>query len=98
MTGLELFEPRSIPEATSLLAQYGDDGRMMAGGSAHVLMLKNRIIAPSALISLGGLDELRYMREDQDGTLRIGSLITPSGCCTSCPTSTSIGLLRSSES
>ena len=50
MTSLDLFEPRSLDEAISQLAQHGDDARVIAGGTALVLMLKNRLIAPSALI------------------------------------------------
>ncbi len=75
MTTFELHEPRSLEEATSLLAQHGDDARIIAGGTAVVLMLKNRLIAPGALISLGELDELQYIRAD-DGALRIGAMTT----------------------
>jgi carbon-monoxide dehydrogenase medium subunit len=39
-------------------------------------MLKNRLIAPGALVSLGGLEELRAIRKDEDGTIRIGAMTT----------------------
>ena len=63
-------------EATALLAQHGDEARIIAGGTAVVIMLKNRLIAPSAVISLGNLDELRYIAHDPDGSLRIGAMTT----------------------
>ncbi len=76
MTTMELYEPRSLEEATSLLAERGDEARIIAGGTAVVLMLKNRLIAPSALISLEAVQSLRYIRSDADGTLRIGAMTT----------------------
>jgi carbon-monoxide dehydrogenase medium subunit len=70
---MDLLEPHSIDEATSLLAQHGDDARIIAGGTAVVLMLKNRLISPGVLVSVAGLDDLKYIRAD-DGALRIGAL------------------------
>ena len=48
MTTFELFEPKTLDEATALLAQHGDEARIIAGGTAVVIMLKNRLIAPRA--------------------------------------------------
>ncbi len=76
MITFDLLEPRSVEESTTMLAQRGDEARIIAGGTAVVLMLKNRLISPGALISLGNLDELRYIRSDPDGTLRIGAMTT----------------------
>jgi carbon-monoxide dehydrogenase medium subunit len=73
---MELLEPRSVDEAVSLLAQHADQAKIIAGGTAVVLMLQNRLISPGYLISLGrigGLDDITY----QPGTgLRIGGLAT----------------------
>jgi carbon-monoxide dehydrogenase medium subunit len=76
MSSFELYEPRTLDEATALLAQHGDDARIIAGGTAVVLMLKNHLIAPSALVSLGELDGLQYIRTADDGTLRLGAMTT----------------------
>ncbi|MPZ15123.1 MAG: hypothetical protein GEU73_11990 [Chloroflexi bacterium] len=76
MTTFELLEPESVEEATNLLAQHGDEARIIAGGTALVIMLKNRLISPGYVVSLGKLDELHYIHEETDGTLRIGALTT----------------------
>jgi carbon-monoxide dehydrogenase medium subunit len=76
VTSFDLLEPGSVAEAADLLAQWGDEARIIAGGTAVVLMLKNQLIAPSALVSLGGLAELRYIHTDGDGTIRIGAMTT----------------------
>jgi carbon-monoxide dehydrogenase medium subunit len=69
----EFVQPRSLPEALSNLAQYGDEAKIIAGGTAVVLMLQQRLIAPTALISLGRLPDLDYIRLESDG-LHIGPL------------------------
>lgn len=76
MATFELLEPRSTEEAAALLAQHGDEARIIAGGTAVVIMLKNRLIAPGYIVSLGRVDDLRYIRSDADGSLRIGSMTT----------------------
>jgi carbon-monoxide dehydrogenase medium subunit len=76
VTSFDLFEPGSVAEATAVLAERGDEARIIAGGTAVILMLKNGLIAPGALVSLGGLDELRSIRTDGDGTIRIGAMTT----------------------
>ena len=73
---MELLEPRSVDEAVSLLAQHADEAKIIAGGTAIVLMLQNRLISPGYLISLGrigGLDDIDY---EPGAGLRIGSLAT----------------------
>jgi carbon-monoxide dehydrogenase medium subunit len=74
MTTMDLQQPRSLDEATALLAQHGDDARIIAGGTAVVIMLKNRLIAPGVLVSLQNLDGLRAVDAAEDGGLRIGAL------------------------
>ena len=76
MPTMELLQPTSLDEAVALLAQHGDEARIVAGGTAVVLMLKNRLIAPGALLSLGRLPGLRSIRHEPGTGLRIGALAT----------------------
>ena len=76
MPGMEIHEPSSVAEAAALLGQYGDEAKLIAGGTAVVLMLQNRLISPGHLVSLGrvgGLDEIRY---EPGLGLRLGALAT----------------------
>src|SRR5262245_39083913 len=73
---MELQQPTSLDEAVAALARLGDDARIIAGGTAVVLMLKNRLIAPGALISLERVRALRYIRHEPGVGLRIGALTT----------------------
>lgn len=69
----EFYQPASFEEAASLLGQYGEDAKLVAGGTALVLMLKQKLIAPSVLVSLGQVEENAFIRREEDG-LHIGAM------------------------
>jgi carbon-monoxide dehydrogenase medium subunit len=67
--------PASLDEALSLLQEYGEDAKVMAGGTALVIMLKQRLLMPDVIISLDhvpGLDTVTVT----DGALHLGGLLT----------------------
>jgi carbon-monoxide dehydrogenase medium subunit len=67
--------PRTLPEAIGLLAQYGDEAKLLAGGHSLLPMMKLRFAQPGHLIDLGKIAELKGIREEA-GTLRIGAMTT----------------------
>ncbi|HTP97682.1 MAG TPA: xanthine dehydrogenase family protein subunit M [Casimicrobiaceae bacterium] len=71
----EYHAPRSIPDALALLAQLGDDAKLLAGGHSLLPMMKMRFAQPAHLVDLGRIAELKGIRED-GGTLRIGAMTT----------------------
>jgi len=71
----EYHVPRTLEEAAQLIAQFGDDGKLLAGGHSLVPMMKLRLASPKHLVDLGRLDGLRYILE-KDGWLEIGALTT----------------------
>lgn len=73
--GLAIHEPASVVAAVEVLATYGAEAKLVAGSTAITIMLRQRLIAPRALVSLGRVEGLREIRED-DGQLVIGSLVT----------------------
>ena len=64
---------QSAEEAVSLLAELGDDAKLLAGGQSLVAMMNFRLARPAALVDISRLAELRYVRP-HDGELRIGAL------------------------
>ena len=72
---LAFFDPESVEQAIALLAERGGDAKVVAGATAITIMLRQRLIAPTALVSLGRIDGLREIRED-DGMLVLGALVT----------------------
>lgn len=69
----EFLEPKSIQEASSLLSQ-NPDARVIAGGTAVVSAISNKLAMPSALISLARIPNLDFIR--RDGELHLGALAT----------------------
>jgi aerobic carbon-monoxide dehydrogenase medium subunit len=76
MPNIKLLQPAKLDEAVALLAAGNEDAKIIAGGTALVIMLRNRLIAPATLISLGRLHELRTIRHEPGTGLRIGALAT----------------------
>ncbi|MFM2068851.1 MAG: Carbon monoxide dehydrogenase medium chain [Pseudomonadota bacterium] len=58
--------PRSVGEAIGLLGSLGPDAKLLAGGHSLLPMMKLRFAAPSALIDLNKIAELRGVCEDGD--------------------------------
>ena len=67
--------PTSVKEAVSLLAQWGDDGRALAGGHSLIPMMKLRLAMPAHLVDLAGISELKGVRADGNDIV-IGAMVT----------------------
>lgn len=70
MAPFELAEPRSLPEAFSLLQDEG--ARALSGGTALMLMMKAGVLRPTRLVSLRRLGLSRIEKSPQG--LRIGAM------------------------
>jgi len=76
MASIEILQPTSLDEAVSLLVKHSEEAKIVAGGTALVIMLRNHLISPSMLLSLGRLGDLRHIRHESGTGLRIGALVT----------------------
>jgi carbon-monoxide dehydrogenase medium subunit len=68
----EYFAPSSVDEAVELLERYDGEAKVLAGGMSLIPILKLRLAEPAALVDIGRIDGLSYIREE-DGWLRIGA-------------------------
>lgn len=71
----EYHAPTSLADAVSLLGQYGDEAKILAGGHSILPMMKLRFAEPAHLIDINGIDELRGVREE-GGQICIGAMTT----------------------
>lgn len=62
--------PDSIDEAVALLAQYGDDAKVLAGGQSLVPLLALRLAAPAHLVDIGRIASLQGI--GSHGEIRAG--------------------------
>ncbi|MBI4593889.1 MAG: xanthine dehydrogenase family protein subunit M [Candidatus Rokubacteria bacterium] len=65
--------PASLDEALGLLARYGGDGKVLAGGQSLMPLLNFRLSRPAALIDLNRIPALAYIKEE-DGRVRLGAM------------------------
>lgn len=72
---IEWLAPRSLEEAVALRAQRGEEATVLAGGSFLGILMNQGFVHPNALLSLGGVGELRGI-EVADGELRLGAMVT----------------------
>src|SRR5690348_15748871 len=69
------IRPDSVEEALALLAEYGEDARVLAGGQSLVPMLNLRIVEAAALIDISRLAALDAI-EDRGNAIEIGAAVT----------------------
>jgi carbon-monoxide dehydrogenase medium subunit len=68
------YEVAESPDhAVELLGRFGDEAKLLAGGQSLLNFMKLRFAQPSALVDIGRLAELAYVREDGD-RIAIGAL------------------------
>lgn len=65
----------SAEQAIALLGEHGDEAKLLAGGHSLIPLMRLRLAAPSVLIDVGRLDDLRYINEADDH-VAIGALTT----------------------
>jgi CO/xanthine dehydrogenase FAD-binding subunit len=69
----DYYDPRTVEEALALLARYGEEGKLLAGGQSLVPILNFRLSKPQVLIDLNRIPALAYIRP-WDGGLAIGAM------------------------
>jgi carbon-monoxide dehydrogenase medium subunit len=70
---VEYERATSVEHALALLARFGPEARILAGGHSLIPMMKLRLAQPETLIDINGLSELNHIRVT-GGELRIGAL------------------------
>jgi aerobic carbon-monoxide dehydrogenase medium subunit len=70
---VEYEKAASVEHALTLLARFGPESRILAGGHSLIPMMKLRLAQPETLIDINGLTELSFIQVT-DGELRIGAL------------------------
>ncbi len=73
MIRFDYLEPESLQEACALLDQHGDDARLIAGGTALIIWMRQRLLNPKVVISLQKIPNLSYIRFDKADGLRIAA-------------------------
>lgn len=70
----ELATPTSVGQALALLAEAGPEAMVIAGGTDLLPNLKHELFTPSLVVSLAGIQELRGIHRQSDGSITIGAM------------------------
>ncbi len=74
-SNFDYVAPTTVDDALAALAEGGEDAKVIAGGQSLMPVLRLRLAAPTVLVDLGNIDELRGVRED-DQSILIGAMTT----------------------
>ena len=70
----EYVAPASLEEAIAVLVEHGYDAKALAGGQSLIPMMNFRLAQPSVLVDLNTLEDLFYIKADENGGLYIGAM------------------------
>jgi len=76
MRAFEYTSPITKEQAVGLLGHTWSDAAVLAGGTDLLSLLKDEVFSPKRLVSLTGIEELRGIRFEAGGGLRLGALAT----------------------
>jgi aerobic carbon-monoxide dehydrogenase medium subunit len=74
VTGYEA--PETLDGAVSVLRQHGGDAKVLAGGQSLLVLLQQGLLAPSVLVSLKRVLELRSISFSPSDGMQIGAMVT----------------------
>jgi len=70
----EYFAPKTVEKALSLVSQYKEEAKIIAGGQSMLIIMKQGLLTPEYLIDIKGIAALDYIKYDEGKGLRIGAL------------------------
>lgn len=66
--------PDSLEQALELMAQYGKEAKLLAGGQSLIPAMNFRVAQPAVLVDLNRITALDYIQTQGDGSLAVGAM------------------------
>jgi carbon-monoxide dehydrogenase medium subunit len=73
MIRFDYQEPTTVKKALALMNKHGDDARVIAGGTSLIIMMRQRLLMPKVVVSLGRIPKLDRITYNAKDGLRIGA-------------------------
>ena len=73
MIRFDYQEPTTLKKTFSLMEKHGEDARVIAGGTSLLIMMRQRLLMPKVVISLGSIPRFDKIRYNPKGGLTIGA-------------------------
>ena len=71
----DYYRPTTVRETLELLEQYGDDGKLLAGGQSLIPMMNFRLVQPLVLIDINRVEELNHLTDTEEGAVFVGATV-----------------------
>lgn len=68
------LEPKTVKEASIMLAEHEDKARLIAGGTDLLLGMQHRVIQPEFIISLSRIPDIDYIHSNHTKEVTIGAM------------------------
>ena len=76
LPSFQLLRPKTLDEAVALMAKHGGEVKIVAGGTDLLPSMKQKLFTPPYVLDLGGVRELRGIRNLPGDGIEIGALTT----------------------
>jgi CO/xanthine dehydrogenase FAD-binding subunit len=76
MKDFEYAAPKTVEETLSLLSQYKEEAKIIAGGQSMLVVMRQGLLAPEVVIDIKNLPGLDYITYDEREGLKMGALTT----------------------
>jgi len=76
MRRFDLVLPQSLDDCLKILAQRGDQAKLVAGGTDLLPQMKNGVTRPKVVVDLSGIERVRQIHTGNGQGLRIGAAVT----------------------
>jgi aerobic carbon-monoxide dehydrogenase medium subunit len=70
------LRPKILQEAFSMLADHGDECKILCGGQSLLIVMRQGMLVTDHLIDIKGLNELSYITYDERSGLKVGATTT----------------------
>jgi carbon-monoxide dehydrogenase medium subunit len=70
----DYIAPDSLAQAIELMAEHGDEAKLLAGGQSLIPAMNFRLVQPTLMVDLNKITELDYVRLAANGDLHIGAM------------------------
>ena len=75
MHPFEYRNPDTLDEVRALLAEYGGDAKLLAGGQSLMVLLRQELLSPTVVVGLGNVSEAKGVTSSESA-LELGAMVT----------------------
>lgn len=76
MNKFQYFKPATLDEASDILLQYGDEAKILNGGTDLLVRMRDKMIKPKVVVDIKDIPELKEIKYTEEEGLFIGAAVT----------------------